>query len=124
LEVPAHVYSIGAITRPGGMRAQFVKEIPIRLKLDGLDPRIIPDLSVSADVVVESEQQAQVAPRGAVFSDDDGRTNYVYVQSGNEWERRPVELGLANNLNIAIRSGLRSGEVVALERPPQNSKPG
>ena len=34
LELPAHVDSIGAITEAGRMRANFVKEIPVFLKLD------------------------------------------------------------------------------------------
>ena len=57
------------MTRPGGMRASFVKDIPVILKIDQMDPRIIPDLSVSVDVVVESEQQATLAPLSAVFRD-------------------------------------------------------
>jgi hypothetical protein len=32
-------------------------------------------------------------------------------------ERREVELGLSSNLHVAVRSGLKAGETVALERP-------
>ena len=61
-----------AMTRPGGLRGSFVKEIPVVLKLDKIDPRVIPDLSVSCDVVIEQEEETTVAPLSAVFKDDSG----------------------------------------------------
>ena len=108
------------------MRAAFVKEIPVILKLDKLDPRVIPDLSVSVDVELDSEKQvATVAPLSAIFRDGDAGSPYVFVKSGEGWERREVQLGLTNNLVVAVRSGLRPGEVVAAEVPPAgNQKPG
>jgi multidrug resistance efflux pump len=118
LELPAHVYSIAAVTRPGGNRGTYVKEIPVRLKLDGLDPRVIPDLSVSADVEIESLPDATIAPLAALFTDDGGKTSYAFVRNGEVWDRRTVRIGLRNRLMAAVESGLRPGEVVALERPP------
>jgi hypothetical protein len=117
LELPARVHAIGAMTRPGGYRAAFVKDIPVQLKLEQMDPRVIPDLSVSADVILEEEAQATVAPLAAVFWDDTVRQHYVYVRSGAEWTRREVQLGLANFISVAIRSGVQPGDVLALERP-------
>lgn len=117
LALPAHVYAIAAITKPGGMRAQFVKEIPVKLKLDTIDPRVIPDLSVSADVLIEEEQQASIAPLAAIHRDGGAGSPYVFVRKGNEWERRPVELGLANYVHVAIRQGVKPGEEVALDPP-------
>src|SRR6266850_3439830 len=66
LELPAHVYSIGAVP-VSGRRPNFMRQIPIRLKLDKADPRVLPDLSASADVILETEQQAVLAPLAAVF---------------------------------------------------------
>jgi hypothetical protein len=118
LHVPAHIAAIGAMTRPGGQRASFVKDIPIILKIDGIDPRIIPDLSVSVDVIIEAEQQATLAPLAAVFHDASDAAPHVYVKKENGWERREVELGIANNVQISIRSGLKPGELVAEDLPP------
>jgi multidrug resistance efflux pump len=124
LELPAHVYSVGAMTRPGGQRGSFVKEIPVVLKLDKIDPRVIPDLSVSCDVVVEQEDDTVVAPLSAVFRDISAPANspYVYVQTGSTWEKRAVEVGINSNVAVSIRSGLQPGEVVATELPPLEIK--
>lgn len=118
LELPAHVVGLAAVTKAGGFRASFVKEIPVRLKLDRLDDRVIPDLSVSADIVVQSEDAVAVAPRTAIFRSEPAGKPYVYVKEGNAWRRRDVELGLTSFVDAAIRSGVKPGEVVALERPP------
>ena len=105
LELPAHIYAIAAITKPGGMRANFVKEVPVRLKMDSTDPRVIPDLSVSMDVIVETEEQATIAPLGSVFSDGSGKAPYVYVKRPTGWERRDVELGLSNYIAVVREIG-------------------
>jgi HlyD family secretion protein len=118
LEVPATVAAIGAMTRTGGMRASYVKDIPVILSIDKMDPRIIPDLSVSVDVAIESEENATVAPLSAVFRDSSDSTPFVYVKKDNGWERRQIELGVTGNVYAAIRSGLKPGEVVAEEAPP------
>ena len=59
------------MTNTAGFRDKFVKEIPVFLKIDKLDPRVIPDLSVSADLVVESGKGdgGVVAPLESVFQD-------------------------------------------------------
>jgi multidrug efflux pump subunit AcrA (membrane-fusion protein) len=120
LVLPAKVYSIGALANTGGMRTTFVKEIPVGLRLEALDPRVIPDLSVSVDVLIQSEpEQRPIAPLAAIFRDSPGGPPYVFVHAPTGWLRRDVELGVANNIAAAVRSGLRAGEVVALERPPR-----
>jgi len=122
LELPAHVYSIAAMPRAGGFRASFVKEVPVVLKLDKLDPRVIPDLTVSADVVLAREEQATVAPLESVFREGSDGAPFAFLKGPSGWERRELDLGLANNVAVAVRSGLRPGEVVAAERPAEKGK--
>jgi len=118
LELPATVIALGAMTRPGNMRAAFVKEVPVILRIDRIDPRVIPDLSVSVDVDLSTEKQATVAPAAAVF-DDDVRpgVKVAWVRQGDSWQKRQVQIGLNNNLEVVVKSGLQAGDVVALEPP-------
>jgi hypothetical protein len=122
LTLPATVHAIGAMTRPGMMRASFVRDIPVVLKIEKMDSRVIPDLSVSVDVELERESQVAVAPLESVFRDQSTRQPYVFVKSEDGWERRDVQLGLVNNLVAAVRSGLRPGEIVAAEVPPVSNR--
>lgn len=125
LELPAHVVSVAAVTKTGGFRASYMKEIPVRLKLDAMDPRVIPDLSVSADVILESEDAAAVVPVSALMQDakQPAGKHFVYVRGAQGWVRREVELGTGNHTHAAVRAGLKPGEVVALENPIQATDP-
>lgn len=117
LELPAHVVSIAAIPKPGGQRGAFVKEISVYLKIDQMDPRVIPDLSVSVDVMVGSGVNQLVAPLESVFQDGQNAKPYVFVKAEKGFEKRDIEIGLRNNVAAAVVSGLTAGEVIALERP-------
>jgi hypothetical protein len=121
LRLPARVYSLGGVPKTGGQRESYVKEIAVRLKLEATDPRVIPDLSVSADVVLGSDENATVAPLAAIFRGEHDEQPFVYVRTPEGWVRREVEVGLRSNIVASIRSGLKPGEQVALEVP---QKPG
>ncbi len=111
LELPARVYSVGGIPRSSGARTDWVKEIPVRLKLDQMDARVLPDLSVAADVVIESAQNSVVVPAASVF--EEGGKTYVMVRTQQGWEKRAVERGLSNFTHVVVTSGLKPGERVA-----------
>ena len=117
--LPAEVYSVGAMTLQGGRRAgNYVKEIPVTLRLLAMDPRVIPDLTASADITVETVPQTVVAPREAIFRDSPDGKPYVFVKDPTGWVRRDVELGPMDFISASIRSGVRAGEVIARQRPP------
>jgi multidrug resistance efflux pump len=122
LVLSAHVVSIGAIASTGGFRANYVKEIPVYLKLDQIDPRVIPDLTVSVDVVVDSSEDSVVVPIESVFADGTGKS-FVYVKTAEGFVKREVELGLKNHVKAAVKSGVRDGEVLAVERPAEAAQP-
>lgn len=119
LELPGHVISVGAMTKTGGQRADYVKEIPVNIKVDQVDPRVIPDLSVSADVVIAEARDELLVPLESVHRDSPDGAPYVFVRTGAGFEKRSIELGLTTNVKAAVKSGLKEGESVAAERPPQ-----
>ena len=75
------------------------------------------DLSGGADIQLGSEKQVVVAPAESIFRDGSDGPSFVLVQTPSGFEKHQVELGLASNTAVAVRSGLRPGEVVALMRP-------
>jgi multidrug efflux pump subunit AcrA (membrane-fusion protein) len=121
VELPAHVFSIGAVP-VAGRRPNFMREIPVRLKLDKMDPRVVPDLTASADVTLDFERQATLAPLGSIFQNGSAKP-VVFVRSSDGWQKREVELGMRNNLAVAVRSGLSKGDVVALDMPTEGKPP-
>jgi HlyD family secretion protein len=105
------------MAKTSNIRGSYVSEIPVRVKIDQakVDTRIIPDLTASAEIIIDSEANAVIAPRGAVF-EDNGKP-FVFLQSPTGWIRKQIELGLRSNTTVAVRSGLQKGDVLALQRP-------
>jgi cobalt-zinc-cadmium efflux system membrane fusion protein len=117
LEVPAHVYSIGPLSKPSRARAAYVSEVPVFLKVERMDDRLIPNLTAYADVVLESQPSAAIIPREAVFREARADQPFAYVKTDDGWDKRELELGPANYTDIAVRSGVKAGEQVALDEP-------
>jgi hypothetical protein len=115
LELPAKIKSIGAMTRTGGQRAQYVREVPLQLTLNATEERVIPNLSASADIVLERAEDVLILPRECVFRDEANRP-YAMVRTESGWARRELDLGIANHTEVAVESGVEEGESVAAEK--------
>lgn len=115
LQLPASLMGIGAMSKTSTFRAGFVGEIPVRLKVEKTDPRVIPDLTGSAEILMQTETTTLLIPRSAVF--DDNGSSVVYVQKTEGWDKKKVDLGLSSFTDVAIRSGLQKGDVIAIQRP-------
>jgi HlyD family secretion protein len=115
LELPARVVSIGALANTKGWRANYVKDVMVRLALDKFDDRVIPNFSVAADVVLHTTPEVTVVPRESLFTED-GHT-VAFVKGPQGWEKREVEIGEVNNTAAEVKAGLNLGEVVASEWP-------
>src|SRR5262249_54162581 len=116
VELPATVLGIGAMARTATFRASYVGEIPVRLKLDKMENRVIPDLTASAEITLHTAKDRLVAPRASVFQENGGNS-FVFLQGPEGWIRKEIEIELGNNVSVAVRSGLQKGDVVALQRP-------
>lgn len=106
------IQSIGALAAGGWRENFYIRSVPVVVTIDGADPRLIPDLSAYADVVIGKSEKSVVAPLAAIH-DEDGKT-YVYVRQGKNFEKREVQVGRSNNLHAAILSGLEPGEHVRI----------
>jgi len=115
IELPGTLVGIGAMAKASTFRARYVGEIPIRIKLEKMDSRVIPDLTGSAEIILNTERSTMIAPLASVFAEEGGP--YVFVQGPEGWIKKKVELGLPSFTMVAIRSGLQKGDVVALQRP-------
>lgn len=78
---------------------------------DTPDGQLLPDTNVTVTVTTSSEANALVIPRDALRSEN-GRT-YVYKVRGDELKKTFVIIGTLNISQVAIVSGLKSGDWVA-----------
>lgn len=109
----AKVTSIGALATRGGGREQFyVRTVPVTLQILGADPRLLPGLSVSADVLIQTVEDTLLAPSSAV--DSEGGKLFVHVETPQGVEKRPVSVGATDGSRVEILEGVEEGEVLLL----------
>ncbi len=104
------VFSIGALATRSFRDQYFIRSIPISVEVANPDPKMIPDLSASADVVLEKAENVVVAPASALEAQE-GKT-FVYVKGAKGFERREVATGITNGVHVAVLNGLRPGEEI------------
>lgn len=110
VSLKGHVYSIGALAVSGPRQNFYIRNVPIRIRIDGSDPRLIPDLSAAADVEIQRQEDALICRRSAIH--ETGGASYVMVKQGGTFVRRDVKLGLANETEVDVLQGLEPGDEV------------
>jgi HlyD family secretion protein len=96
------------------------KVFPTNATLKNLDARLRPGMSASAEIILEDQPDVLLIPVQASFSDH-GRPA-VYVQHGDKFRLRHIEVGRRNDTDLVVTSGLRAGEAIALEDPIEAAK--
>ncbi|HAO68150.1 MAG TPA: hypothetical protein DCR17_15880 [Verrucomicrobiales bacterium] len=102
-----------------------IKGFSARIHLREIDPRIQPGMTANIKIPVQSAAGGGAVPLGAVFTEYNEsvrkQERYVFVQSGNSFVRRLIEIGVADYFFAEVLKGLRAGEIVSLEQPPADS---
>lgn len=112
LQFNGHIYSIGALARGGFGQSEYLHTIPVSIQIEGSDPRLIPDLSAAADVLVERAPNVVLIPLAAVRHHNGVTT--VLAREGSGFEERPVTLGTHDATHVSVISGLAAGTEVKL----------
>jgi HlyD family secretion protein len=99
-----------------------IKGFAARILLTEIDPRIQPGMTANIKIPVQSAAGVMAVPLGAVFTEYNEslkkQERYVYVQQQNRFERRLIQIGVADYFFAEVLSGLNAGEIVSLEQPP------
>jgi HlyD family secretion protein len=96
------------------------KLFPARATLKNLDSRLRPGMSASAEIIVEKQPNVLLIPSRASFLAH-GKPA-VYVQKGNAFLTRTIEVGRRNDEDLVVLKGLKQGELVTLESPEEAAK--
>ena len=71
-------------------------------------------------IIVESQPNVLLIPARASFQLNGKPT--VYVQQGQQFLTRTIEVGKRNDEDLVVLSGLKEGEMVTLENPAEAAK--
>lgn len=94
-----------------------VKGFSTRIILKNAEGTVRPGMTANLSIPLISAGDVLAIPLAAVFNDQGER--FVYVKKGDDtFERRPVQLGVADFDFVEATKGLKEGEVVSLVQPP------
>jgi multidrug efflux pump subunit AcrA (membrane-fusion protein) len=96
------------------------KLFPARATLKNLDPRLRPGMSASAQIVVERQPSVLLIPTRSSFLLN-GKPA-VYIQEGQSFSTRNIQVGRRSDDDIVVTGGLKEGELVTLESPADAAK--
>lgn len=118
-KIPAHVISIV----PTADRQKAT--VRVRIALDQLDPRILPDMGIKVSFLEEGAAPAAapalLIPAAAIVTDGDQA--FVWVVRDGKVERRPVQTGAARDGQVPVTEGLAGGEAIVVD-PPRRLREG
>ena len=104
---------------PQAMIKNNIKGFAARILLKNVDKRVRPGMTANISIPVASADDVVAAPLAAVFTEFNPETKqqerYVWLQTGEEWERRPITIGVSDYFFAEVTTGLKSGDTVALE---------
>lgn len=103
-----------------------IKGFAVRILLRNVDQRVRPGMTANVKIPVASVANVLAVPLAAVFTEMNPETQqrerFVYVQKGEGFERRPVEIGVSDFFYAEVQSGLTGGDVVSLEMPKEEKE--
>jgi RND family efflux transporter MFP subunit len=114
---------VGTVERiaPQATIKNNIKGFAARILLTDVDPRVRPGMTANIKIPVASVQDVVGVPLAAVFTETNPETGeterYVYVAKDDDFERRPVQIGVSDFFFAEVQKGLSDGETVALELP-------
>jgi HlyD family secretion protein len=120
LELAGKVDAIGALAIGGFRQNAYIRSVPVRIRVDGSNPKVIPDLSASADILLSQTKDASIIPLSAVKQKGDEL--YVYVRDAKGFTRRDIQLGPQNQTHATVLAGVSVGEELALNYEPSATK--
>lgn len=91
----------------------------VTIGFNSLDPRIKPEMSVSAAIITDVKQDVILVPNSAVKTQKGN--SYVQVLSGQAPENKTVKTGLSNDTQTEIISGINVGDNVVTQTVNSNS---
>jgi len=92
-----------------------IKGFAARIQIKEIDARVRPGMTANISIPVATAENVLAVPLAAVFYEKDGK--FAYVKKGEVFERRPIQVGVADYFFAEVQQGLQSGDLIALELP-------
>lgn len=96
-------------------RGSDIKIFQIFVKVNEINDNIKPGMTTSNRILTSSKDDVLMIPLEAVFSKDS--ISFSYIKSGFSIEKKQIQLGESNNIEVIIENGLKETDIVYLSKP-------
>lgn len=96
-------------------RGSDIKIFQILVKINETNDNIRPGMTTSNRILTSSKDDVLTIPLEAVFSKDS--ISFSYIKSGFSVEKKQIQLGESNNIEVIIEKGLSEKDIVYLSKP-------
>lgn len=112
-EFQGSVVSIANQPEPGSFMSSNVKKFPTIVSIDNRgDSNLRPGMTTVVEILIDDRPNVISVPVQSVV--EQGDKYYAWVLAGGRPERRPLVLGVTNNIYIEVKDGLSEGDLVLL----------
>jgi HlyD family secretion protein len=115
VEFAAKLATFSTLARPDYTTWPPPRNFDVNIEFDKEDERMRPGMSATIRVAVDRLERTLLVPSRAVIQTDGQSIVYVAVRGG--FEARPVTVARRSQELVAIASGLKAGERIALRDP-------
>ncbi|WP_026370001.1 efflux RND transporter periplasmic adaptor subunit [Kallotenue papyrolyticum] len=106
---------------PAATVVQNVTTYAVRIDLPQVDTAIRVGMNATVDIATTRKAGVLIIPASALRSE--GSKRFVRVQRGDRFEDREVQIGLSNDVEVEVISGLEEGEQIATIGTPPAATP-
>lgn len=101
--------TVATVDRIGTISSN-VTSYPVNIKLDTNSDQILPNMALSADIIINTKTDVLIVPSAAVTTQN-GQSSVKVLKNGVEFDT-PVEIGISSDTDVEIISGLNKGDIV------------
>ncbi|MCG3137331.1 MAG: hypothetical protein HJJLKODD_01175 [Phycisphaerae bacterium] len=94
-----------------------LKEYETEITLDQTDAHLKPGVTAKAEILIDELHDVVAVPVQAVYTK--GNKSFVFTGSTSNAQPQEVQLGLASTEFVEVRDGLKEGQNVLLQVPPE-----
>ncbi len=112
-----NISSMAIYDLQGGRFIDTSKEMSqynVKILITSDSTKLKPDLSCRILIKTSTRQHVLLAPISATFKENDDR-QFVFIQKNGQYERRQIDVGIADINKIEVQSGLTADDIVYLE---------
>ena len=109
-----HISQIIWISPIGSVpQGSSIVSFKIKIKLDATPEYAKPGMSCDIDIITAQKKQVLMALLESVATDDEEK--YVFVKKGDDFEKRIITTGIADDKHCEVLSGLEEGEQIVTD---------